>query len=290
MIDRVLLDGHNLSFRCACVPGLSDLTDAKGRPTGVVFGFLRSLSAYRTRFPGSEIRVCWDGSSRRRRDAYEGYKAGRSKPAESTLDQMAFLREFLPSLGVHQSHHPDEEADDVIATLVRQRPVPSMIVSTDRDFLQLVTPTTILLVPAVGGRQEVLMDPDEVVRQYGVGPEHMLTLRSLMGDTSDNLPGVPRVPTKVLVALIKAHGTLDGIFASSLTGLTKAQYRQLRDAEPAVRRNYELMALRNVSDTSDVQVDVDRGSAEDELKVLGIDPTVIESFFLPAPSGFVKTS
>jgi 5'-3' exonuclease len=155
----------------------------------------------------------------------------------------------------------------------------NVIFSTDRDLLQLVTPTTSLLTPPAGSRNEVLYDPGIVVKTMGVPPGKVVELRSLYGDTSDNIPGVPRVPKKILRSLIQAHGSVDSVFRSGLAGLTKGQYERLRSAEPQIRINAELMTLVDVGYTT-ASPDVDPDNVAQRLRELDIDPSsLLETFF-----------
>jgi 5'-3' exonuclease/transcription antitermination factor NusG len=279
MVQNVIVDGHNLAFRCHFAPGMNTLVDAKGRPSGMILGFLRSLGSLKKRFPDATLYVTWDGSSKRRRSRFSEYKAQRNTPDLS--DSIKVLREIIPFFGVRQAWNPDEEADDVIASLTRvdlvnQR---NVLFSTDKDLLQLVTETTSLLVPAVGSRNEVLFDAATVVESVGVPPHRVVQLRAFYGDTSDNIPGVPRVPKKVLRALIQAHGSVDAVYQSGLTGLTKGQYERLRSAEPQVRINVDLMSLVDVGVTL-ISPDVDPDSAAALLSERDIHPeALLQTFF-----------
>ncbi len=288
MVQNILVDGHNLAFRCFHAPGMSALTDSQGRPTGVILGFLKSLGALKKRFPDAAMHVVWDGSSRRRKQRFSEYKAQRNgpsiipeAPSGIRFDPLRVLRDTLPLFGIRQAWNPDEEADDVIAALVRGdlSSETNVIFSTDRDLLQLVTPTTSLLTPPAGSRNEILYDPGTVVKTMGVPPGKVVELRSLYGDTSDNIPGVPRVPKKILRSLIQAHGSVDSVFRSGLAGLTKGQYERLRGAEPQVRINVELMTLVDVSFTT-ASSDVDPDNVAQRLRELDIDPdSLLETFF-----------
>lgn len=293
-IQNVLIDGHNLAFRCAHATGISRLTDARGRPTGLILGFLRSLAALKKRFPEACFWVAWDGSSQRRRSQYSEYKRKRARKETngvvggSGFDPLSALREMLPLLGVRQVWNPEEEADDVLATLVRHDLAgqANLICSTDRDFLQLVDTSTMMLFPAVGSRKEVLYDVDRTVQQLGVGPERVLQLRSLVGDRSDSLPGVSRVPKKVLRALIQEHGTVERVYAAGLAALSKGHYERLMEAAPQVKINLELMALVDVPMTR-IDADVDVDAIEAKLQDLGINAqAVVQAFFgrSPAPA------
>lgn len=286
-IQNVVVDGHNLAFRCLYAPGMADLADDYGRPTGVILGFLRSLGSLRKKYPEAKFWVAWDGSSKRRRSQYPDYKANRKRipqgesNGEPAFDQLEFLRSVLPLFGVRQVWNPDEEADDVVASLVtgtlsNQQ---NLLYSNDRDFLQLVTESTMLLVPATNSRREILFDVDEVVKSMGVPPEKVVQLRAFYGDSSDNLPGVPRVPKKILLSLVKKHGSVSGVYSSGFAGLTKAQYERLRSAEPQVRINETLMKLDSV-EVSQIDPDVDVTEAAAKLADLKIKPEpIVTAFF-----------
>lgn len=248
--QNVIIDGHNLAFRCMFVDKRG-LTDKQGRPTGIMFGVLQSLTSLKKKHPNAQLYVVWDSGRKRRESLFPAYKANRDgNPAMDGPQVLALKESLLPVLGVHQLYEPGEETDDLIATLVRgtlkgQR---NLILSTDRDFLQLVTETDSLLCPRqvtkTDPRTEVLFNPAEVVGQHGVEPSRMVQLRALLGDPSDNIPGVPRVPDKILKALLQAHGSVEGIYASSLSGLTAKQYETLRNFEKQAHLNVQLMTLK----------------------------------------------
>lgn len=283
-VQNVLVDGHNLAFRCLYAPGMNALTDQQGRPTGMILGFLRSLGALKKRFPDAALYVVWDGSSQRRKQRFGEYKANRQSSSAVMPDgfsPIAALKEILPMLGVRQAWNPVEEADDVIATLVRNdlSTQNNVIFSNDRDLLQLVTQNTSLLIPSQGSRNEILFDPLTVMKAVGVSPEKMVQLRALYGDSSDNIPGVPRVPKKILKSLIVAYGSVNGIFQSGLAGLSKGQYERLRAAEPQCRINVELMSLVNVS-VDHTPPDVDPDTLVNRLRDLNINPDgLFDTFF-----------
>lgn len=278
VIQNILVDGHNLAFRCMYAPGMASLSDGSGRPTGVILGFLRSLGALKKRFPEARLYVTWDGSSNRRKAVYADYKGNRPDRSngEQTFDQIGFLRDILPKFGAWQVFNPDEEADDVIATVVKGslREQHNVIYSTDKDMLALVTGTTFVLMPGAGSRKEVLYDTAGVESAFGVAPGNLLQLRAFCGDPSDNIPGVPRVPKKVLKSLVRAHGTIDGVYKSSLTGLSDGQYERLRLSEPQVRLNLQLMSFVDVPVTS-VDPDPDPEGAARRLQNVGINPAPI---------------
>lgn len=278
-VQNVLVDGHNLAHRCYHAPGIGNLKSRSGAPTGVIVGFLRSLGALKKRFPEAKFWVAWDGSSQRRKQLYGEYKAGRT--TATFPDQEKFLEDILPTLGVRQVFNSEEEADDVLATLVRGPLAEdrNLIFSTDKDFLQVVTDTTMLLTPAIGSRKEILYNPERVKEVFGLPPDGVVQLRAFYGDQSDNLPGVPRVPKKTLKSLVVAHKTVQGVYSSGLASLSRGQYERLRTAESQVRLNLEAMSLVDVELTH-IYPDVDADEASRRLGGIDVDPSpILKAFF-----------
>ncbi len=275
-VQNVILDGTQLLIRCLTAPGLNTLKDAQGRPTGAIIGFLQSLSKYRKRFTNAHLHVTWDGSSQRRRKMFAGYKADRP-PRFPAQFEYEWLQETLPMLGVSQSFHPDEEADDVIATLVRGPLAEQMniIVSTDRDLIQLVSTTTHQLAPAMGAGKEKMFDPDAVLQEYDVPPDEVLVVRALSGDTSDRIPGAVGIGLKTASKLVKLYGTVDRILDSNLSQLSKSQSANLRSAEKQIRLNVELMRLHTDLSLTTRSPNPDQIRARARLQDVDIKPDAI---------------
>lgn len=279
---NLVIDGTQLFIRCAEAPGLGALVDSKGRSTGPIVGFLRSLGSYRKRFPGAVIYVCWDGSSQRRKMRFPEYKANRVSRSGAPSFGIEFLRDALPLLGVQQAWHPEEEADDVIATLVRGplKDQPNVIVTTDRDMLQLVSETTHQLCPAVGAGKEKLYDPALVETDYGVPPKQLVHVRALSGDSSDNIPGVPNFGLKTAAKVVKLYGTVGAVLGSNLAGLGKAQVENLRRSASQVQLNVELLALCDVA-FRHIESNPNQTEVEVRLRDLEIKPDQILTAFFP---------
>jgi 5'-3' exonuclease/transcription antitermination factor NusG len=279
---NLVVDGTQLYIRCMEAPGLGTLTDADGRPTGAVVGFLRSLGAYKKRFPSANIYVCWDGTSQRRKAMYPDYKGNRASRSGTPSFGWGWLRETLPLLGVQQAFNPEEEADDVMATLVRG-PLsgqPNIMITTDRDLLQVVSEFTHQLCPAVGSGKEKLYDPELVEAEYGVPPTSMVQIRALSGDTSDHIPGVPNFGLKTSSKVIKLYGTVSALLGSNLAGLGKAQVANLRESEKQVHLNVDLMTLRDV-EFRQIESNPDQKEVEVRLVALGIKPEAVLAAFFP---------
>jgi DNA polymerase I len=293
--SNVVVDGLNLAYRVYHALKVIDkpMTDDDGNPTGLLFGFLRSLGALKKRFPNATFHVVWEGSRKRRSSVYPAYKATRGASPLIGDTQLDKVKQVLPWLGVSQAHNSAEEADDIIASLVRGplKGDTNIIVSTDHDFLQLVTFTDSLLVPKVGKGIEKLYDPDGVMAEYGVPPDRVVHLRAMSGDISDNLPGIPRVREKTLKGLLRTHGSIEAIYDSHMAGLTTSEYEGIRASRELVFRNLQLMILHD-----DLQFDVvgpspDSTTATSFLQQHAIQPaTIVDSFLqVGTTRGFVKT-
>jgi DNA polymerase-1 len=193
---------------------------------------------------------------------------------------LQWLQETLPSLGVHQAFNPEEEADDVMASLVRGdlAGAPNVLVTTDRDLLQVVSEFTQQLCPAVGAGKEKLYDPVLVEKEYGVPPGSMVQLRALSGDSSDNIQGVPGFGLKTSGKVVKLYGTVSALLGSNLAGLGKAQVSNLRAHADQVRKNVDLLKLRDVS-FSKIESNPDQTTVVGRLEGLGIKPGPIVSAF-----------
>jgi 5'-3' exonuclease/transcription antitermination factor NusG len=280
MLQNLIIDGTQLAIRCALSPGLGELRDSKGRPTGAIVGFCNSLVSLKKRYPTATLHVTWDGSSQRRRKMFAGYKASRS--SHHTTFEIQHLKTLLPKLGVNQTYNPEEEADDVIATLVHRKLKGQLnsFLTTDRDLLQLVSDTNTQIVPAVGASKERLYTVEEVVEEYGVGPELLVHVRALSGDTSDEIPGVEGFGLKTATKLIKLYGSVDRLFTSNLAGLSSKQSKSLRASEQQVRLNLELLKLQDDLALTHVGPDPDQIAATERLREVDIKPdSILVAFF-----------
>jgi DNA polymerase-1 len=209
-----------------------------------MYGFCHTLLSWYEDHPMASFHVAWDGNNahQKRQDINDSYKSDRSQSLPED-GQLSILRRFLMSLGVSQHIHPDHEADDIIASLCDEyHASPVMIVSHDRDFLQLVNYTTVLATPD----KETIWDRDKVMDEYGVPPKWMASFRAMDGDTSDNLAGLPYFRRKVISNLLDCY---DGCLESILddTGremdLTDKERDKLSTYRDKVLENRRLMKL-----------------------------------------------
>jgi DNA polymerase-1 len=212
----MLVDGHSLMYRAFhALPPM----DADGVPTNAVHGFLSMLlKAFEEHLPQYCI-VTFDSHGPTFRDEiYDQYKATRSPMPDELRPQFAVIEEILAAMGIGLVALPGFEADDLIGTLSRQlkeRGVRALILTGDKDDLQLVDDGISMLFTRKGISETVLFDPAGVKESFGVTPEQVVDLKGLMGDSSDNIPGVPGVGEKTALKLLQEYDTMDNVLKNA---------------------------------------------------------------------------
>ena len=245
MPTLALLDGHSLAYRAfyALPP---DLATKSGQVTNAVFGFTSMLIKLLGEHDPDGMVVAWDvGRTTFRTETYPEYKAQRRSTPDRFRSQLPLIREVLDAMEITQVESPGYEADDVIASLVRQAETDGwdvLVVTGDRDSFQLVTQQVKVVYTRRGISDTVLVDPSWVEDKYGVRPDQYLDYASLRGDTSDNLPGVPGVGVKTAARLVSTFENLEGIF-EHIDRHTPRLRQNLTSHKDQVFRNRSLMAL-----------------------------------------------
>jgi len=242
----LLLDGHSLAYRAFFALPVENFSTATGQPTNAVFGFTSMLiNMLRDERP-THIVVAFDVSRQSfRTEKYAEYKAGRSETPVPFQGQVSLVKEVLAALRIPVVEMPGYEADDVIGTLCHQGRAEGMevIISTgDRDAFQLVDEHVTVLYPVRGVSEVWRMTPEAIRTKYGVGPAQYRDKAALVGESSDNLPGVPGVGDKTAAKWINEYGGLDGVVAHVDQIKGKAG-ENLRAHLAAVLRNYEINQL-----------------------------------------------
>ena len=212
----LVLDGNSIANRAFY--GIKLLTTKDGRYTNAIYGFLNILLNLLKEHSPDEVAVAFDLKAPTfRHKMFDGYKATRHGMPEELAAQMPVLKELLADLGFAMVSLEGYEADDLLGTLsaaAAARGDDCLIATGDRDSLQLVNEhVTVLLAATRMGRSEtVVMDEAAVEEKYGVKPKQLIEVKSLMGDTSDNIPGVPGVGEKTALDLIQRFESLDGVY------------------------------------------------------------------------------
>lgn len=246
MPRQLLIDGHSLLFRA--FHALPPLTARDGTPTGAMYGFLNMLLRVVDEEHPDRIIVAFDGAwATFRHEQYAEYKAGRVQAPDEFRQQVPLVQELLSGLGIPVLMAPGFEADDVIGTLARQgedRQYVTLILSGDRDLLQLVNGnTTVLLMSRLGISDLDRMTPSAVREKMGVDPAQIPDLKGLEGDSSDNIRGVAGIGKKSAQALLTEYGTVEKII-ENIEAINNARWqRALRGQEEVARTCRDLATI-----------------------------------------------
>ncbi|MDR3360070.1 MAG: DNA polymerase I [Bifidobacteriaceae bacterium] len=253
----LLIDGHSVAYRAFyAMSRATDLTTSTGEPVGAVFGFFNMLAGQLRQLRPTHVAAAFDASRVSfRTELYPEYKATRSATPDEFRGQVPLIQEVLGALGIRCFEEPGVEADDVLATLATRAAAEGMevfVMSGDRDTFQLVSDQVTVLYPPKYGSDMTLVTPDEVRRRYdGVGPERYPDLAALVGEQSDNLPGVPKVGKVTAAKWLDQYGDLESVIAHAdqIKGVVG---QNLRHHLPQVKLNRQLNQLRR-----DVPLDVE---------------------------------
>ncbi len=242
----LLLDGHSLAYRAFFALPVENFSTTTGQPTNAVYGFTSMLiNVLRDERP-THIAVAFDVSRRSfRTEQYAEYKANRNETPTDFRGQVSLVQEVLAALRVPVVEKEGYEADDVIATLATQARAAGMdvlICSGDRDAFQLVNEGVTVLYPKRGVSEMARMDPAAVIARYGVAPEHYRAIAAMVGETSDNLSGVPGVGDKTAAKWIVQYGDFDSV-VEHVDQIKGKVGESMREHLGAVLRNYELNRL-----------------------------------------------
>lgn len=286
----VLVDGNNLLHRAYAVfvTNRSDdpMISPSGYPTGLIYGFLSMLSDWVSSISDpTGMLVFFDGVPRRRLAMDPDYKKkdpGSTRPGSSLArirlcdgtvceNELEVMSHVLSLMGSDVYHHPDEEADDLIASYIKQHPSDvHVIISSDRDYYQLFSENDRLVIyrPGhAGGARFFDADTAEadLVKKYDVPlrPSDVLMFKALTGDPSDKIPGVMRLRKRVAAPLCR-HRTVDDLMATGLPGFSKEEKRKTEEARDRIALNLRLIAL-----DSDVDLSGTRRPALDDVQLAG---------------------
>lgn len=232
----LVIDGHSLAFRAFYALPVDSFQNRDGQHTNAIHGFLSMLILLLQNEKPTHLAVAFDISrySFRTRE-YPEYKGTRSETPPEFVGQVPLLQEALHAMGVTTISKEDYEADDILATLATRGATEGfrvLVVSGDRDAIQMVGPDVTLLYPNARGVSELKRyDRDAVMERYGIEPEQYPDVAALVGETSDNLIGIDKVGEKTAVKWITTYGSLDAILehADEITGVVGEKLREQKD-------------------------------------------------------------
>ena len=224
----VLIDGNNILFRSYYATAYSGslMKNSKGEPTNALYGLINMLNKIITEENPTHIMIAFDKGKTFRHDKYLTYKAGRSEMPDELKKQFLVSYDLVVSMGIKYLMVDNYEADDIIGTYARMvdesQDFEGLIVSSDKDLLQLISDK--IKVKLLKANDYIMMDKDKFKEFYGLtDPKRIVDLKSLMGDSSDNIPGVKGIGEKTALSLLQKYDTLDGVYnnIASISGKTK---------------------------------------------------------------------
>ena len=306
MKKLMVLDGNSIVNRAFY--GVSqNLTTRDGQPTNAIVGFLNILNKLLEEEGPDALCVTFDRKAPTFRHlAYEGYKANRHGMPEELAGQMPILKDILSAMNIPMYELDGWEADDLLGTISVKDTAAgweTVVVTGDKDSLQLITDTTtVKLVSTRMGRTTAKnMTPETFREEYGFDPIHIIDLKALMGDSSDNIPGVKGVGEKTAMALIQRYGSIHDLYAAMPapemapgTPAKPGMIKKLAEGEASARMSYDLATIR-----TDAPIDFHpeanlRGAVNnDRLYELFLKlefSKLIDKYGLKAPQGEVKAT
>ena len=254
MSKIVLIDGHSILNRAFY--GVPDLTNAKGLHTNAVYGFLNILFKILEEEKPDYLTVAFDVKAPTfRHELYKEYKGTRKPMPEELREQVPVMKEVLQAMGVLIMEKAGLEADDILGTIAKRSEKEGMevsLVSGDRDLLQIASEHIKIRIPKKKGGKTEIEDyyAADVEKAYQVNPIQFIDLKALMGDTADNIPGVPKVGEKTATELMVTYGSLDAIY-EHVEEITKKSIRE------SLIANKELADLSKILATINIDADID---------------------------------
>ncbi|MDO9546694.1 MAG: DNA polymerase I [Pelolinea sp.] len=259
-----LIDGHALAYRAyfALMATGARFQSRSGEPTAATYGFTSILLSLLDREKPEYLAVAFDTGKTFRNDRYPDYKATRAKMPDELVPQIERIRELVDAFNFPRLEVEGYEADDVLGSIARKTAAKGMgvkIITGDRDLLQLVTDRIIVNL-AGGGKQSDAKDyfPEDVVKKMGVKPEQVVDLKALMGDTSDNIPGIKGVGPKTASSLLEKYPTLDDIYENieSISGRTRKLLEEFKEDA------YLSYDLAKIVTNLDIEIDLEQARTD----------------------------
>lgn len=253
MSKLVLIDGHSIMNRAFY--GVPLLTNPKGMHINALYGFLNIMFKILDEEKPDYLCVAFDRSEKTfRHDIYEAYKGTRKPMPEELHEQIPVIKEVLKAMQITTCEKPGLEADDILGTLAKRASkdgVQVSLISGDRDLLQIATDEIKIRIPKTKGNKTEVEDyyASDVIAKYQVDPITFIDLKALMGDTSDNIPGVPKIGEKTATQLLVEYGSLDGVY-KNLDNITK------KSVHDTLQENRHLADLSKTLATINIDADI----------------------------------
>ncbi|MEL5419858.1 DNA polymerase I [Serratia nevei] len=270
----ILVDGSSYLYRA--YHAFPSLTNSAGEPTGAMYGVLNMLRSLLLQYQPSHVAVVFDAKGKTfRDDLFAEYKSHRPPMPDDLRAQIEPLHNMVKAMGLPLLVTPGVEADDVIGTLAleAEKAGHAVLISTgDKDMAQLVTPNVTL----INTMNNTILGPQEVCDKYGIPPELIIDFLALMGDSSDNIPGVPGVGEKTAQALLQGIGGLDALYGN-LENIATLSFRGAKTMAAKLEQNKEVAYLSYKLATIKTDVELDLTCAD--LTVSAPDVDTLQQLF-----------
>ena len=264
----VLIDGNNLIFRSYYATAYRGeiLTNSKGLPTNAVYAYIQMLLKIIAEEKPSHIMVAFDKGKTFRHESYDDYKGGRNETPKELKEQIPYAKKVTRAMGITVEEIENYEADDIIGTYSKKIDEEVLVVSSDRDLLQLISPNVRMKLLKM--KDYVYYNEKSFYEDYGIKPIEIIDLKALMGDSSDNIKGVAGIGEKTALKLIKEYHTIDNLYKNIDDLKGKVKENLLNDKESA----YKSLELATIYLDVPIEVNLEKiaykGSNEEELNSL----------------------
>ena len=242
----ILVDGNNLLFRSYFATAYTGnlMINSKGFPTNALYGFTNMINKIIKEEKPTHIMVAFDKGKTFRHDKYDFYKQGRLETPDELKKQFSVAKEMLTLMGIKYYEIDNYEADDIIGTLSKKceddPEFEALIISSDKDLLQLVSDET--HIKLLKQKDYIYYDRNSFVKDYGIEPINIIDLKALMGDSSDNIPGVKGIGEKTALKLLVEYKNLDGVY-NNIDSIKGSVHDKLVNDKDNAYMSYEIATI-----------------------------------------------
>lgn len=283
MKNMLLIDGNNMLFKAYHATSYGRMmTTSNGIPTNAVYGFVMMIQKALDMIQPDVVLVAWDsGKPTFRHEEYKEYKGTRKAIDQELIVQFPMAREYLDACGIPRYEQDGIEADDIIGTMAKSYPDYQIhILSSDKDLWQLIDPTTDVYVMKKGLSEVEVIDEAILMEKMGIVPSQIIELKGLMGDASDNIPGVKGVGEKTALKLLQEYSDVDGVYAHIDEIKGKLQEKLIDGKDSALKSKW----------LATIKVDAKLPFKAEELTYLQPKETVHDFFVKYEMNSFIKKS
>ena len=280
MRELVLIDGNSIMNRAFYgIMGSKMLTTPDGKYTNAVYGFLSIMFKIIDDLNPEYMVVAFDlKAPTARHKLYDGYKATRKGMPNELAEQMPIIKDILKAMNITIIEKEGYEADDILGTLSKfgeKQGLHVTILSGDRDTFQLATKNIVIRIPhtKVGKTETENFDEQAIIEKYGVTPKQLIEVKGLMGDSSDNIPGVPGIGEKTALDLVKKYGSIENLYKEVDNGTDELKGK----TREKIKQNKEMAYLSKELGTINIQVPIEENL--EEYKIVGWDNEKVLEIF-----------